>query len=474
MSTRSLIAAWFVAAACTAAPAARAQDDRARNWLSAMQQPAELARYRYLAIHMQRLPQSDVPWAQQFLAFAENEMGLYSEAVRDFPLRSRLPEGLRVPQPPQWRAADAVETITGLAAGYRVVMVNEVHHDAHTRTLTLALLPRMRAIGFTHLAVEALGVHDEDLATRGYPTVTSGSEYLHEPVYGEIVREALKLGFVVVPYDQAGHGAQDREDLQARNLYERILAKAPEARMLVHAGYAHIDEAAGRLGKVRPMAERLHELSGLEILSIDQADIREDVPRNEHEAYLNILSALRANHPLVSGPMLRPVDTKAPVNTVYYQLVDTYRPSGPIVLRSTSDGRPWSARPGVYDLNVILPPANERASDYPAHSAIPLKFEGGYYYVLPPAAQGNRPAWISLDGHRKPVAIDSDLCQKTFPGLVEAHYAAEPDDAVAADRYVFLQRNNANKLWLRPGQYRLRSMDADGAVLHEQTVEVSR
>jgi hypothetical protein len=458
--------------AWSAACATAAEEISTQELLSEMRQPHELARYRFLASGLAHIPKNDVPLAQQFLAFTENEMGLYSEAVRDFPLRSRLPEKLEIPRPPQWRAADAADTIVELASRYRVVMVNEAHHDAHTRGLTLSLLPRLRKLGFTHLAVEALDEQDSGLAGRGYPVHASGSEYLHEPVYGEIVREAIKLGFVVVAYDQSGKGPQEREDLQARNLFKRVLASHPAARLFVHAGYAHIDEAPGRLGKVHPMAERLHELSGLDILTVDQTDIREDVPRSEHEAYLRTLSALRAGEPLVSGPMQRPVDTKEPVNTTYYRLVDLYHPKHPIVLRAVPGGAPWSARPGVYDLNVILPPANETASDYPAHSEITLKFKRRYYAVLPPAAGGNRPDWLSLGGMRHPFPISSSMCKGNFPCLVEAHYASEPDEAIAADRYVFLEKNSSNKLWLRPGSYRLRSLDADGNVLEESTTEV--
>lgn len=453
--------------------AAHAKEISTQELLLAMRQPQEMARYRFLVMEFPRIAKNDMPWAQQFLAFSENEMGLYSEAVRDFPLRSRLPPELAIPRPPQWRAAGAVDTIVELASGYRIVMVNEAHHDAHTRELTLSLLPRLRAQGFTHLAIEALDKHDAGLAERGYPIQTSGSEYLHEPVYGEIVREAIKLGFVVVAYDQLGHSPQDRENLQARNLYKHVLAKNSSARLLVHAGYAHIDEAPGRLGKVHPMAERLHELSGLEILSVDQTDIREDVPRHEHEAYLRALSALRAGEPLVSGPTQQPVDTKQPVNTIYHRLVDLYQPDRPIVLRAASGGAPWSARPGIYDLNVILPPANEKESDYPAHSVVTLKFGRRYYAVLPPAAGGNRPDWLSLGGLRHPFPISSELCAETFPCLVEAHYATESDEAIAADRYLFLERKSSNKLWLRQGSYRLRSVDADGKVLEESAIEVT-
>jgi hypothetical protein len=127
-------------------------------------------------------------------------------------LRNRLPAKLVLPEATSWQAADAADTIIALARDQRIVMVNEAHHDAHTRALTLALLPRLRAMGFTYFAAEALDEQDTSLMKRGYPVKSSCSEYLREPLYGDIVREAIKLGYVIVPYDSAGATPQDRED----------------------------------------------------------------------------------------------------------------------------------------------------------------------------------------------------------------------------------------------------------------------
>src|SRR5690606_22210325 len=98
------------------------------------------------------------------------------------------------------RAVDAAEVISSLAAQRQIVMVNEAHHDVATRRLTLALLPRLRALGFTHFAVEALNGDDRELKSRGYPIETSGY-YVNEPVFGEIVREARRLGYTIVEYE---------------------------------------------------------------------------------------------------------------------------------------------------------------------------------------------------------------------------------------------------------------------------------
>lgn len=446
-----------------------------RQLLAAMRDSNELGRYGYL---LQAIPQMDGVsrgMAQQYFAFSEGELGLYGEAVRDFPLKAHLPTNTVLPTPGQWQAADAVDTIVDLAAHRRVVMVNEAHHDAHTRLLTLALLPRLRALGFTHLAIEALVEDGDALRQRGYPTDRSGTEYMREPVYGEIVREALRLGYVLVPYESTTPGGQERETQQAQALYQKVLAGNPKARLLVHAGYAHIDKAKGRLGDVLPMAMRLEALSGLDVLSIDQTEVREEEPFNELEAYRVVNNAVRTGDSLRGVPQsgLTPhLDTRTALREPYHQLVAAFHPQHAIVLRHVGDGRLWSARPRSYDMNVILPPANERVSSYVRDRVIPLQIDGKATIALPPAADGHRPDWLSLHGKRRAVPVSSRLCASAFPCLVEAHYADEPDEAVAADRYVFLEGGSDNTLWLRPGRYRLRSTDVAGKVLAERSLQV--
>ena len=471
----SAILALVVVAASIQPMPARAGGVSTRQLLAAMRNTNELGRYGYL---LQAIPQLDAAGrttAQQYFAFSESELGLYGEAVRDFPLKAHLPANTVLPSPQEWQAADAVDTIVELAAKRRVVMVNEAHHDAHTRLLTLALLPRLRALGFTHLAIEALVEDGDALRQRGYPTNHSGTEYMREPVYGEIVREALRLGYVLVPYESSTPGGQERETQQALALYQKVLAGNPKAKLFVHAGYAHIDKARGRLGDVLPMAARLQALSGLDMLSIDQTELREEEPSNELEAYRVVNNAVRTGDSLRGVPQngLTPhLDTRTALHEPYHQLVAAFQPHHAIVLRHVGDGRLWSARPRVYDMNVILPPANERVSSYVHDRVIPLQVDGKATIALPPAAAGHRPDWLSLHGDRVAVPVSPRLCAEAFPCLVEAHYATEPDDAVAADRYVFLEDGSDNTLWLRPGRYRLRSMNAAGKVLAEHPVQV--
>jgi hypothetical protein len=373
----------------------------------------DLQRYRYLADLLQRLNVEERIVVQQLLASCEDELGLYNEALRDFPFDNRVPLSGELPQPADWQASDAVETIAKLAADRRIVLINEAHHDAHTRELTLALLPRLRAMGFTHFAAEALG-DDPDLMQRGYPVTTSGSEYLHEPLYGEIVRQAIRLGFTVVSYESESGDLTQREAGQARKLYRKVFEADPKARLFVHAGYAHIDKTPGNLGgTIQPMAMALKRLSGFDPLSIDQTHWRD------------------------IGPL--------PASDPYQQLLALYQPQKPTVLTRRSDGVPWSADPLRHDVDVLLPP--------PGHQ--------------------RRPRWLALDGLRKTRLINTELCAKHIPCVIEARYAGESDDAIPADRYTFLLDDSLNTLYLYPGSYRLRAVDTDDRVLSKHSFEVT-
>ena len=97
-----------------------------------------------------------------------------------------------------------------------------------------------------------------------------------------MIRTALKLGFRVVAYEpQGARNSDERERGQARNLIERILKDAPQARILVHAGYAHIDEkGADRVG-VTTMAQRFKEATGIDPLTIEQTEMSEHGARED-------------------------------------------------------------------------------------------------------------------------------------------------------------------------------------------------
>ncbi|MBS0583610.1 MAG: hypothetical protein JSS42_10975 [Proteobacteria bacterium] len=352
----------------------------------------------------------------QVLAANEAELGDYERAVLRFPLGA---PGLRgapaaLPDRDTHRAVNAADGIAALARERRIVVVNEAHHAAQTRVLTLQLLPKLRDLGYTHLAVEGLDERDREIATRGYPVQASGT-YLREPLYAEIVRRALRLGYVVVPYESARPqaDADTREEDQAQHIVERVFRAAPDARLLVHAGYAHAHERTGYLD-AEPMALRLKRKTGFDPLTIDQTLLRPIEPAREYRDYRELLRRFAI--------------------------------AAPGILVAKRDGAAWSLEPGYYDVSVVLPP--------------PAKLIVG------------RPDWLTLGGTRAPVAIDVDLSAAHLPCLIEARHAGENDKAVPADRELVERDATQAVLFLAPGDYRLSAVDASGSVFLRRSLRV--
>src|SRR5579875_725284 len=313
----------------------------------------------------------------QYLSWYQSFIGDYKDAELSFSIQQK-PLADDAPSPltqPGWHPLPALEYIPQLAKNYRAVFLNEAHNIALTRTLTVRLLKPLREEGFNVFAVETLYHQDIDaLNRRGYPTAASGF-YTREPIYAEMVRTALKLGYRVVAYEaDASHTGDAREAQQADNLW-KILKDDPNAKLVVNAGYAHIQKTGKFLG-AQSMAEHFVKDSGINPLSVEQTIL---IPHQDRSM----------NHP------------------DYDAIVAAVHPTQPTVFVD-KDGKPWSLRPG-YDVSVIFPEE---------------------HFVV------GRPTWLALWGARVPVTVNGDVCQRHWPCMVAARYANEPDDAIPADRMV--------------------------------------
>jgi len=424
----AFILSCIVSLGCISCAHAQSEDELLGRFRA---QANDLARRQYLLARIPDLSASDRSFARQLLSTVDCELGLYDLAIRDFPFDDRI--ALRRPLP--WVsqalensaygiisevhgagnviAVNAVDAVAKLAAKRRIVLVNEAHDDPHTRVLILALLPRLRALGYDYFAAEGLTESGGTLMRRGYPIESSGTEYLREPLYGDILREAIRLGYTIVAYDPINQVA-DRDDAQAENLDRKVFVRDPHARLFVMAGYAHIDKAKGHLGGIEPMAMRLQKLTGLEPLSVDQTQFR-DVEPSPH-----------------TGP--------------YHQIIDVLEMDQPYVLQLHEGNRIWSSDLRRHDVSVVVPPMSGQP----------------------------RPDWLALGGEREPWPVDTTLCHGVTPCVVEAHYGNEPDDAIPADRYTFLRSLATSELFLRPGVYRLRTWDTAGKTLGETTIQVAK
>lgn len=339
------------------------------------------------------------PLIMQSLATQQSILGAYREAESLWYSHAgtgnaKLPDGLH--------AQSARDAIVAMSKGRRVVMLNEAHTIARTRVLTIALLKPLREAGFTHLALETLDEPGDAIGKRGYPVRDSGY-YSNESIFGEMIRQALALGFVLLPYEYLGKddSQQARETGQAENL-AAILQAQPNARLLVHAGFSHIDkDSRGTPSGARSMAAELHRLTGIVPLSVQQTLFWDQPdPSKNHPLYAQAVSLWQAQHAGTS-------------------------PTEPFVV-IRRDGRAWSRYPASHDISVFSAPWTDDQH------------------------------WRELGGLRSHLTLASNPCT-TYPCLVEARYASESANAVPADRQFITSPGRIN-LWLRHGCYQITAL----------------
>lgn len=374
-----------------------------------------VAAYLLLAYHYEHSRGLLHDFIGQVIAATQSEFGAYQRAVVDYPQVPVLlsHQSAPLPTPQTAHAVDAVDAIATLARDRRIVMVNEVHHAAQTRLLTLDLLPRLRKMGFNYFAVEALNERDSNLSTRGYPIASSGT-YIREPIYAEIIRSAIRLGYHVVAYDSTASGADpdQRERDQAAHMIERVFRRDPGARLFVHAGYAHVDKRADYF-YTDTLAMRLARATGFDPLSIDQTVLRPIAPGREYADYR--------------------------------RLIQRFAPTRPTVLMMRHADKAWSLEPDIYDISVLLPPAQ---------------------------LLHGRPDWLDLNGLRTPVAVKPGPRQPAVPYVIEARHAGESSDAIPADRELIFDSTIVPVLFLRPGQYRIDVLTANDRPRFVRTLHV--
>ncbi len=307
-------------------------------------------------------------------------------------------------------AQDAVAAIVEAARGRRVVMLNEAHVASRHRGFLARLLRALRPLGFEILAAEDFlnardpGAPDVRTYKAGAALNPAFGYYLHDPVYGEAVREAAELGYRLAAYEQRQDQRQAgetgaaaiarREPAQAENFIADVLAPNPTARVLVHCGYAHLRKTPDHRGLLW-FAAQLREKAGVDPLCVSQA-------------YTGSFGPHAADAPMTTAVMER------------------FKPADSIVVRGP-DG--WiGAAPAGADLAVFHPPVADVAG---------------------------RPGWLAADPARRrlEVAVPGP---REAPVIVQAIHAVEPDLAIPADQQVLAPGAASAVLFLRPGAYRLR------------------
>jgi hypothetical protein len=309
---------------------------------------------------------------------------------------------------------DAKKFIAFIASNYKVIMLNEAYNKPVHRAFAYSLLDVLYNRGFRYLAMEMLNpMPDQELTKLTYKT----GHLATEPVAGELIRQALELGFKLVAYEDPfaeKHSPTERDSIQASNI-ARILKQDPDAKILVYAGYGHIAEKSTSPDFI-PMGMAFRRMTGVDPLTIDQTDMTEESNFSFGKAFYD---AYVEKFPLTSASI--PMNNDEPVNVTGTTL---------------------------YDLTVIHPKTT-------------------YYY--------SRPTWMALSNRRQAITVKTTN-RNIF--LVQAYYQFEsigtkPGQVVPADQTYFSHGNGIYTLYLRRGLYILIFRDMQYKTLYTQHLEVN-
>lgn len=186
------------------------------------------------------------------------------------------------------KSLPALQTIIEEAQNYHFALINEAHHSAQNRSFTTSLLKPLWNKGYRYLGLEALGYEAPDINTLNYPLLSSGN-YIRETSFGNMIREAKRLGYKLITYETnvSGEDGTSRDKTQARIIYDKTLKQDTQGKVLIHAGFGHISEVGDE--KYTPMGYWLKELAGQDILTIEQESMIEPIGKTliEYASYVN-------------------------------------------------------------------------------------------------------------------------------------------------------------------------------------------
>jgi hypothetical protein len=305
---------------------------------------------------------------------------------------------------PAYEAWPAMKIITEEAKKHSIIIWGEEHHLPQTRSLYSLMVSELWKLGYRYLAAETFS-DEMELPGFKYPGYNSGY-YLMDPVFANAVRDALKLGYKLISYD---NDDKERDKKQAENIKQKIFDKDPQAKVLILSGRGHISETVAN-GGWEPMGYWLKKLTGLDPFTIYAPTMTERLTREEEHPLYRYLTA--------NGKIHGVTIFKNKISNDYY-------------------GK------GSFDAYVFFPR---------------VKIKEG------------RPDWLFKLPGRKSVNIKQKIPGAKGPLLLQAFPANESDSAIAIDQFVVSGPEINATLVLPNGKLRIRIIDSEGQVLFQKTI----
>lgn len=309
----------------------------------------------------------------------------------------------------QARPVNAVNFIAEKAKDFHFTLINEAHFNSQHRAFTHDLLKPLWDEGYRYLALETLGYDDKEIHEKGYPVSSSGY-YTKDSHFGNLVREALQLGYTLISYEtQNDHDGTLRDHDQAQNIYEKTWKQDKTGKVLIHAGYGHIFELGA--SSYDPMGFQLKNLINQDIFTIDQENMVGFTDSiKQHQYYREAAKRFDLNEPTV-------------------------------FLNETG--------------KVILDPVQSFGIDIQVYHP-ETKFKNG------------RPDWMRRENHNE-IPLPTELMD--YEGyLIQAIRKGEVNDAIPVDQFVVSEEK---VFILGTGKYDLRLINCQGDLVATLELEVN-
>lgn len=344
---------------------------------------------------------NDKVWAYQVSASDYATQGDYQNALRHWDIafkgkEENYSEDQLDSINQKYRKISAREYIVQQAKETQIVIINEAHHNSLHRVFTKTLLQELYNAGYKNLGLEALS-YKENLDSlqniRKYPVQKTGY-YTKDPQFGNLIREAIAIGYTLFPYetkDKEANGYQ-REIDQAKNI-QQYMEQNPNEKFLIHCGFDHALEGKHNSWE-KAMAARLSEYTGINPLTINQVAYSEK------------------GNPALNHPLLKALNVEEPT----------------VVLDKENQPFGYSRGEAFTDIAVFHPNTT---------------------YL------NKRPDWLFND-EKKQVAITLPAMELEFPAMILAFQKSDDiDNAVPVDITQITDQKQEVSLGLEKGIYNI-------------------
>ena len=195
-----------------------------------------------------------------------------------------------------YKAKSAESEILKRSQLHQIVMFNEAHDIAQHRVLTYRMLSGLWKQGYRYFAAESLNSSASSQINKGYVTNNIGY-YTRESIYANLVLKAKEIGFEIISYDMHKpsklNTTDERENNSALTIKEKVFEKDPNAKIIIHVGYSHINEEEW-------LASKLKSITNLETLTIDQTTrIERSNTEFEHPTYTKAVNEVGLQEPFI-------------------------------------------------------------------------------------------------------------------------------------------------------------------------------